>query len=251
MRHVKDLEHVLRQIRLCEAVGEMLGDQRGLARMLHHHRIAGKDRRQHGVERRHVGKVPGRQVEDDAERLAADVALEAFLRPDIDVGEHLRRDRDHVARALLEAPHLARPVADRPAHLPGEQLRDARLVGDHRVDEGGRRSQRSATGTLAPVALRRSRPLERAADGLVVGERPLGIDRAVDGGDDFQGGSHPDVPVCGHRPSASPTSSSRRVPGRAARCQHLMLQYLSNPRFSSQSVIRRSYSNCSHSAVWT
>ena len=28
-------------------------------------------------------------------------------------------------------------------------------------------------------------------------------------------------------------------------------QYRSNPRFSSQSVIRRSYSNCSHSAVWT
>ena len=195
VRHVKDLEDVLRKIRFVETVGEMLGDQRGLARVLHDDRIAGQDRRQHGVERRHIGEVPGRQIEDDAERLAADEALEALLRPDIDVGEHLRRDRDHVAGPLLEPPHLARPVADRPPHLPGEQLRDARLVGDHRIDERSADPAPLGDRDMAPVALRLARPLERREHRRVVGERPLGIDRAVDGGDDAKRGGHVRPPV--------------------------------------------------------
>ena len=190
VRHVKDLEDVLGKIRLLETVGKVLGDQSGLARMFHHDRIAGKNRGQHGVERRHIGEVPGGQIEDDAERLTADEALEALLRSNIDVAEHLRRDRDHVAGALLETPHLARPIADRPPHLPGEQLRHARLVGDHRIDERRADPAPLRNGDVAPVALRLARALERREHRRVVGKRPLGIDRAVDGGDDAKGGGH-------------------------------------------------------------
>ena len=137
MRHVHELEHVLPEPGLGEGGREMFRDQRRLARMLHDDGVAGEDRRQHGVERRHIGIVPGRQVEADAERLAADIPLEILLRPDIDVGEGGGRDVDHVARALLEAAHLAMAVADRPAHLPGEQFGDTVLLGDHRVRETG------------------------------------------------------------------------------------------------------------------
>ena len=188
--HVQELEDALRQVRLVEAVGEVLGDQRGLAGMLHDHRVAGKDRRQHGIERGHVGEIPRRQIEHDAQRLAADIALEALLRPDVDVGEHLRRHRQHVAGALLEAAHLARPVADGPAHLPGEQFRHARRIGDHGVGEGGADPDALGDRHVAPFALRRAGALERGARGLVVGQRPLGIDRAIDGGNDLEGGVH-------------------------------------------------------------
>ncbi len=190
MRHVQDLEYVLGEIRLFEAGGEVFRDQRRLAGVLHHHRVAGEDRRQNGVQRGHVGEVPGRQIEHNAQRLAADEALEAFLRSDVDIGQHPRRDIDHVAGALLEAAHLARPVADRPSHLPGEQFRHARRVGHHRIGEGGHRCGSARRPARPPVALRGAGALQRGEHGLVIGERTLGIDRAVDRRDDAQSCVH-------------------------------------------------------------
>ncbi len=154
VRHVEHLKHIRRQVRLAEAVGEVLGDERGLAGVLHDHGVAGDDRGQHGVQRRHVGEVPRRQVEHHAQRLAADEAGEAFLGADVDISERLRRDGGHIAGALLEAAHLPRPIADRPPHLPGEQLGHPRLVGDHGVGEGGGDPRPLGDRHLAPLQLR-------------------------------------------------------------------------------------------------
>ena len=111
----------------------------------------------HRVHRGEVGIVPRRQHQHYAERLAPDEAAEALLRPGIEVGQRLRRDRDHVARTLLEAAHLAGRLADRPAHLPGDLLGDLLLAGHESVDEAGDDGGALGERHVLPLRLRRSR----------------------------------------------------------------------------------------------
>ena len=64
-------EQPLRQVR--EGLRQPLAGERGLARVLQHHRVAGDQRRDDGVDRGQERVVPGRDDEDDAERLAGQV----------------------------------------------------------------------------------------------------------------------------------------------------------------------------------
>ena len=156
--------------------GEALADQQGLRGVLEDHRVAGQQRRDDRVDRGEVRIVPGRDHHHDAERLARDEAGEAGL-----VGELLERrerrlgDRDHVARALLDAALLA-AEADRPAHLPGElghdlvvHLRAAHRPSCRRAPRARRPSPR------ATRAARRLRAGHRRVDLGAARHRPLGI----------------------------------------------------------------------------
>ena len=164
MGAVHELEHALRQSGVLERLGEALRAQRRLIRVLQHHGVAGHERGHHRVHRGEIGVVPRRQHQHHAERLAADEAAEAVLRPGIEVRQCLRCDRHHVARTLLEAAHLAGRLADRPAHLPGDLLGDLLLACDECVDEA--RHDRGALGErhLLPLCLRRPRALQHAPD---------------------------------------------------------------------------------------
>ena len=102
-----------------EGLRQPLAGERRLARVLEHDGVAGDQRRDDGVDRGQERVVPGRDDEDEAERLAGEDAAEAVA-----VLDHLRRQRalgdpGHVGGALAHAAHLA-AVADRAAHLPGE-----------------------------------------------------------------------------------------------------------------------------------
>ena len=118
-----------------EAFGEALGAQRRLRGVLQHHRIARHDRRHDAVHRDEIRVIPRGDGEHDAERLAAHEAREVRLRAGVDVRERLRRDVDHVARALERAAHFVRRVADRAAHLPRELERDGIAPRFERVAE--------------------------------------------------------------------------------------------------------------------
>ncbi len=124
VRQVHRLEHALGQPRLAKALRETLGAERRLGGVLEHHGIAGHDRRNDAVHGDQVGIVPGRDRQDDAERLAADEAREALARSSLDVRQRFRGDVDHVACPLQRAAHLAGRKPDRPAHLPGQFQRD-------------------------------------------------------------------------------------------------------------------------------
>ena len=92
MRQVQILEYAGRNAGARECLEKALGAQRRLVRMLEHHRIAGDQRGQHGIDRRQVGIIPGRDDGDDAERYALDLPLKAGLVAGLNGGERLRRD---------------------------------------------------------------------------------------------------------------------------------------------------------------
>ncbi len=130
--------------------------------------------------------VPGRHDEDHAQRLVAHEAGEPLLGLDLHVGERPGGGADHVARALGEAADFAGRVADRPAHLTGEFLRDLRPARLHGLDEA--RADRGALGHghVAPRHLRVARGAQGGFDLGGAGEMTFGDDRSVDGRDGSQ-----------------------------------------------------------------
>ena len=164
LRHVHGLEEPVRQPGGLRCLFHPLGAERRLVRVLEDDRVAGHQRRHDSVDGGEVGIVPGRDHEHDAERLAADEAAEARLRLRLEIGERPRRGGDHVARPLLEAAHLARRVADRAAHLPGDLGRDLVPSCDERVDEGAHQRRALLDGAPAPSGLCPAGALERAGD---------------------------------------------------------------------------------------
>jgi hypothetical protein len=187
---VEVLEHALGQAGGLEGLGEALGAERRLGRVLEDHRVAGHERRHDGVDRGEVRVVPGRHDEDQAERIAPDEAGEAFFRIGRHVGQGLRRGGDHVARALLEAADLARALADRPAHLPGDLLGDLGLPGDEGVDRLAQQGLALGERHVLPGGLRLARALDRGLDLGVRRQRPFDIDAAVGRRDAFQFVAH-------------------------------------------------------------
>ena len=180
VRQVQHLEDAVGQAGLGEGLGDALAAPRCLAGMLQDHRVAGHDRGHDRIDRRQIGVVPRRDRQYHAERNALDVAQEAFLLADLDVGQRLLGDGDHVARALLEAGHLAAAEADRPAHLPGELLRVLVGLGDEGVDRLGTERRALREWRRRPGLLRRGRRAQTGVDLPVAGIAPLEIDRAVD-----------------------------------------------------------------------
>jgi hypothetical protein len=196
---------------------EAVTDQQCLCGVLQDHGIAGHQGRHHGVHRREVGIVPRRHGEHESDRLARDVALEALLGLRDDVSERAVGERNHGSRAFLETVQLVAAVAHRSTHLPGELGPDLGTHRQHGVDRPAEDFPALGKRHALPFGLRLAGGRDRRFDlGSGRGRAPHHL-AAVDGRD---------ADDVGH-------------------------QYLSNPRISSQSVMRRSYSNCSHRAVWT
>ena len=114
--------------------------------MLEHDGVAGHQRGNDGVDRGEIRVVPRRHDEHDAERFVPDEAREAFLLPDIDVGERGIGGRDHMARAFLDTGDLAGRMRDGTAHLPAELAGDLGLFRNEGIDraaeQGGALTQR-------------------------------------------------------------------------------------------------------------
>ena len=141
MRGVQHLERALGQPGGSEAFGESLRGERRLRGMLQHHHVAGHECRDHAVHRDEERVVPGGNSEDHAQRFAPHEAPEVVLGIGIHVAERLRRDGDHVPRALERAAYLVGRVTRGPAHLPGELFGDLRaalfeLAAETREDGG-------------------------------------------------------------------------------------------------------------------
>jgi hypothetical protein len=182
-------EDVLRHAGLVEGVGHPLADQQGLRRMLEQHRVAGDQRRRDRVDRRHVGIVPRRHDQHDADGQPADVAGEGGVLADMNVGQRLFSDRRHVGGAFLDAAELA-AIAHGPAHHV-RQLRDDLVV--HRAQGGD-----AGANELDPLLQRAGGPfllggLQAGGEGLrlVMGQAgTLREDRSVDRRDAGQGLGH-------------------------------------------------------------
>jgi hypothetical protein len=189
------LEHARRQPARRERLADALGAQRGLRRVLQDHRVARHQGRDHGVHRGEIRVVPGRDDEDDAERLSADEPGEARLVADRHVRERLVRHLDHVAGALLEPGHLAGRVAHRPPHLPGDLGRDLVSPRDEGVD--GASEDRRALGDrdAAPPGLSAPGAPERGRDLALARERPLGVNLPVHRRDHLKPSTHAAPPL--------------------------------------------------------
>jgi len=102
--------------------------------MLQHHRIAGDQRGQHGIDRRQIRVIPRRYDHHDAERHPLDLTLKSGLLSGLQRGKRLGCNRKHMTCALLEAADLARCVANGATHLPGDLGGDLARLGDESVN---------------------------------------------------------------------------------------------------------------------
>ena len=141
--------------------------------MLEHHRVPREDGRHDHVDGGEERVVPRRQVEDDAERLAHDAALAAFL-VENDVRERGLGGAGQVAGALGHPGDLVAGLPQGLAHHAGDVGGDALaggLQGVHRAQ-----AERGAIGHRAPGpgAGGGAGGVEGAIDGGPVGERDAG-----------------------------------------------------------------------------
>jgi hypothetical protein len=116
-------------------------------------------------------------------RLVADEAVEARLGSDLEVGQRLRCDVDHVARALGEAAQLAGALGDRPPDLPGDFARTRLRVGDDRIHQLGAKARAIGQRSVTPGALRMACRHQQRFDLCAMGQLALDVDAAVDGRD--------------------------------------------------------------------
>ena len=110
--------------------------------------------------------------------------------------------RDHVARALLEPGDLARRVADRPAHLPGELRCDLASLGDEGIDRAPEDGRALGDRNLPPCLLGSRGVVESDRNLRLARQRALDIDFTVDRRD------HPD-PVAHRAPTRSSAVDDR------------------------------------------
>ena len=134
-------------------------------------------------------RVDGREVRDsskarpphDAERRTLDHAARSpGLLPGIDRRERRGGDRQHVARALLEAADLAGRVPDRPAHLPADLAGDLGRLRDEGIDGAAEQRRALRERMVGPVPLRRPREVERAVNRGTVAQYSVDVHAAVD-----------------------------------------------------------------------
>jgi hypothetical protein len=134
-------EQTLRHACAIHGLLEALTRQDGLRGCFQDHRIASNQTRHHSIDRGQKRIVPRRDRENDAERIAADVACEPGLGLRHQRGQRLLRDLDHVGHPLLEGAKLA-AVADWAAHLPRQLRYDLSIQRAHGFEEAehGRRA---------------------------------------------------------------------------------------------------------------
>ena len=146
---VQELEHAVGQAGGLERFGVALGDERRLLRHLEDHGVAGEQRGHHRVHRGEPRIVPRRDDEHDAERLAADEALEACL--------SARRDRSASAASAMPAMYSARSLEAAP-----DLVRACGRSAGPSAASARRRARRRARRTSRPCA-GRSRRARRPA----------------------------------------------------------------------------------------
>ena len=134
MAQVQVLEHTLRQMGGGEGLGEPLGAEGCLGRVLEDNGVAGHECRHDGIHRREIRVVPRGDHEDDPQRLPADEAAKSLLGPRLHVPQRLVGRGGHIAGALLEAADLAGGVDDGPPHLPSDLRGDVVLRSHEGVD---------------------------------------------------------------------------------------------------------------------
>ena len=173
-----DLEHAVRQTCFLQALGEALGTQRRLRRMLQDDGVARHQRRHDAVHRDEIRVVPGRDVNTTPSGSRRTKRWKFSFGPASRSRERLRRNRDHVPRALERAAHLVRRVADRPAHLPRELLGDLVALASNCVAERGRglRRARERHGAPRQRCAMRARSQRVASISAELGERTLDVD---------------------------------------------------------------------------
>ena len=177
------MKETLRQAGAPERLGDPLADEQRLRGVLQDDGVAGEQAGYDGVDRGEIRVVPRRDHHHDPERLAGDVAAEAgFLRRVIRL-ERFIGHRRHGADALFDAALLA-AIADGSAHLPGELDGDVIVHGEECVEESEHVARALRNRNRPPLGQRGTGRGQRRVDLGVAGDRPLGIDRAVDGGDD-------------------------------------------------------------------
>jgi len=188
MAHVQCLERSLRQPCLTQALFKPFCAQRCLRRVLEHDDVARHERRHDAVHGNQVRVIPRGDGEHHAEGLAAQEAMEPRLGTDVDVGEGLGRDGDHVTGAFERPAHFVRRIADRPTHLPGQFLCDVIAMRLECVAKAFEDCRALSHGYRAPDALGEACGREGSLylDGR--GEGPLDVDASVDRGDGALGG---------------------------------------------------------------
>ncbi len=110
-----------------------------------------------------------------------DEAGEARLRLDRDVCQGLGGRARHVAGALGQTADLARAVADRPSHLPGDLLGDRLGFAFEGLNEAFDDPCPFGDRHRAPSGLATAGGGQRRGHLRGLGERPLDIDAAIGG----------------------------------------------------------------------
>ena len=209
-KHV--LKHVLRHSGSMKRLRHPLTHQRRLAGMFQHHGIARNQGRCDGVDRGHIGIIPGGHDQHDTVRDTFDHAAKGVAVFNDDIGQGIPGDVCHIGRAFAEAAKFA-TIPDRAAHLVGQFRHDLVI---HRADVGDSvLHQRNSLcqGPCGPCRLCRPRACHGGLGVLCGQNRAFSVNGSVDRG---YTADHP--------------------------------QALSKPRAISQSVTTRSNSSCSHSA---
>jgi hypothetical protein len=122
--------------------------------MLQDDGVARHDRRHHTVDGDEVRIVPGGNRQHHAQRFAADKAREPGFWLGLHVGKGLRRDLDHVTRALFKAAHLAWDGTNGSPHLPGQFGRYFVGLGDKGIDKARTQGGPLGKGHMPPRCLR-------------------------------------------------------------------------------------------------
>ena len=181
VREVQVLKNAFGNAGSGESLEEALGAERRLVRMLEHHGVAGNERRQHSIDGRQVGIIPGRDDGDHAQWHTLDLAFEARLLAGFDGRERCRRNSQHVARPLLETANLAGRMPNRAPHLPSDLAGNLSGLGSESVDRSREHLAAARERQRAPGRLRAPGGIERPVDARGRLERPFDVDPAIDG----------------------------------------------------------------------
>ena len=169
-----------------ERIGQAFAHQQGLAGVFQDHRVA-RDKGWHqGVDGCEIRIVPRGHDKYHAKRFSREIAAELIAVFDDDGGQGLLGNLGHVIGARIHPAKLT-AKAGGAAHLPRQLFYDAVF---HRVQIGNPLAHQSdalTQGARGPALLRHLGPSGHAAGGIGRKGRAFGIDRTVNGRDQFDG----------------------------------------------------------------
>ncbi|MNL00476.1 hypothetical protein D3C87_1209100 [compost metagenome] len=179
------LEQPFGQIGAAHGFGETLAHQQRLRSMFEDHAVAGHQRRDDRVDRGQVGVIPRRDYQHRAQRFTFDLPSKAGDGRGFKCGQRVMRNTDHVPRPLFETAQLARAIAHRAAHLPGQFRDDFGFHGQHRVHGGAAKSRAFAQWPAPPLRLGGGGCRQSLFDLCRIGALTFGINPAIDRRDEL------------------------------------------------------------------